>query len=227
MQLPKFENIAKMVYTTSILLGEITMQKYLIIIICSFLCSACTAIQPLLPTQEHTDVYIEAGHVGPNATNHGSPGINGVTEKDWNKEIADAATQTLRNNGYKVLNAGSRYNKRVDAKVAVFIHADGVNNRPCVTSAAVGYPVNTENVEFAKKWKTFYNSNISDTKFRADNHTVNLSKYYNFYYLRGGIEMVIEIADITCPEQFSIINPKLDLIGKKLGEFIHEELSNQ
>ncbi|MGF1475838.1 MAG: hypothetical protein ACFB6S_09770 [Geminicoccaceae bacterium] len=195
-----------------------------------------------LPPDNHVDVVIEAGHEKRKrcdwvelafATRPCALGTEvfftgeAVAEVDWNIRVADSAADYLSARGYRVLRIPADHNQRIDARFGVFIHADG-HPVACASGPSVGYPPE-QGPDLGERWKAFYKDNVPDVRdfrFIKDNVTNSLRDYYNYKFINAPHLLVIEIAEMTCPQQFFALNPRLVQVGQTVGAFIDETLGS-
>ncbi|MFN2450426.1 MAG: hypothetical protein ABR508_11675 [Candidatus Baltobacteraceae bacterium] len=159
-------------------------------------------------------VLISAGHEGrPQscAHFHHKCNLGAAGEVEWNTIVADAATRELRAHGVSVAREPADFAGTYDVDEAVFIHFDGADP-PCTSKASTGY--HTEDSQpLARSWRQAYAA-LFPFGFMPDNFTDNLRDYYGFRQVRardGAI--VIELGEITCPQQHAWLAPRLQLLG--------------
>ena len=170
----------------------------------------------------NNSVLIQAGHAGRVFGNTGS--VNGkYKEVNWNILVAKEIENELKKNGIDVVRVGAKI-PIANARIAVAIHFDG-SRQPCSTGASIGYdkyhPIAKRT---ALRWKKIY-KNYFPFKWHKENFTKNLSEYYGFN--RVNTEkgfLVLELGEITCNKQVEWLEPRLELIGDRIADFIIDEL---
>lgn len=174
------------------------------------------------------DIVVQAGHEGRpqscaplhvKACNLGSHGA-GADERDWTPIVADEATRVLRAEGYTVIRRPADYAEHDTARAAVFLHFDGAV--PCASGASVGFPATTSR-GFVDGWETAYRSWFP-YRFVGENFTENEHRYYGFRKVDAPEKMLIEFGEMTCPEQFAWMQPRLHEMGRRLAAFLTAQL---
>jgi len=170
----------------------------------------------------NTTVVIQAGHAGRIFGNTGS--VHGkYKEVDWNILVAKEVEKELKKNGIDVVRVGGKI-PIANARIAVAIHFDG-SSRACSTGASIGYDkYHPKARRTALRWKKIY-KNYFPFKWHKDNFTKNLADYYGFNLVNTekGF-LVLELGEITCNKQVKWLEPRLDLIGDKIADFVMDEL---
>ncbi|HKU67830.1 MAG TPA: hypothetical protein VJP85_08640 [Candidatus Baltobacteraceae bacterium] len=170
----------------------------------------------------HYDVLISAGHEGrPESCarfpkHHCNLGTAG--ERAWTPLVADEAASTLRAMGYSVAREPADFDGEYDVKAAIFIHFDGTE-RPCTSGASIGYHTDASKPA-ADLWHTMYGA-LFPFRFMPDNFTKNLSDYYGFRQVHaqdGGL--VLELGELTCPQQRAWLTPRLQQEGDLIAQFV-------
>lgn len=172
----------------------------------------------------HYDVLISAGHEGrPESCarypkrhcNLGTPG-----EQAWNTIVADEATRKLREMGYSVAREPADFDGEYDVKAAIFIHFDGTD-KPCTSGASIGY--HTEASEPAAAiWRKRYGA-VFPFRFMPDDFTKNLSDYYGFRQVQSTDgALVLELGELTCPEQREWLASRLHWEGDFIAGFVND-----
>ena len=162
------------------------------------------------------DVYIQAGHEGRLVGNTGSVSAYG-REIDWTKIVADEATRILRNAGVSVIRAPADQKRESVVRLALSIHFDGAK-RACSTGASIGLN-NASDRDAARAWKRIYRS-VFPFKWMPDNFSKNLKYYYNYRYtLASDAELVLELGEMSCPEQARWMKPRLRKLGALVAYF--------
>ncbi len=181
-----------------------------------------------LASADEGDVLIQAGHEGRPAScaphhvtacNLGT-GAQGAREREWTVVVADEAMRTLRAAGYAVLRRPADYAGRDTARAAVFIHFDGA--QPCASGASLGFPETTSRA-FVDAWEQRYRAWFP-YRFVGENFTVNEHHYYGFRKVDAPQKMLIEFGEMTCPEQFAWMEPRLHEMGDRLAAFLMEQV---
>lgn len=162
------------------------------------------------------DVYIQAGHEGRTKGSTGTSSSYG-REIDWTPIVADEAARILKEAGISVIRSDADRKKYSVVDLAVSIHFDGCI-KECGSGASIGYDDVTDKPA-ADEWKAFY-SNYFKFKWHNDNFTKNLSQYYNFKYtITRDAELVLELGDLTCPEQAVWMKKNLKNLGHVVAYF--------
>lgn len=178
----------------------------------------------LLRPVEKAEIYIQAGHEGRTSGATGTQSIYG-REIDWTPIVADEATRILREAGIKVIRSKADYRKFCKVDLALSIHFDGCE-QGCATGASIGYDDPTDQPA-AQAWKAFY-SEYFKFKWQPDNFTENLRQYYNFKYtITSDAELVLELGDLTCPEQAVWLKDHLTELGQLVAYFAAERIGKE
>lgn len=194
--------------------GQSNLVAFLLIIIIIGL--FMLLIQEYDKKPERADVYIQAGHEGRTFGNTGSVSPYG-REVDWNVIVADEATRILRNAGVEVIRAPADKKRISYVKLALSIHFDGSKNA-CRTGASIGYN-NPSDKHAVRAWRQLY-SQVFPFRWMASNFSKNLSQYYNYRYTNASdAELVLELGEISCPEQARWIKPRLKQLGALVAYF--------
>lgn len=178
------------------------------------------------------DVLIQAGHQGKvrnkgsgTAPSHGASGTS-TPEHQMTPVVADAAESILTNHGVDVVRVPALFPRKFEVQLGLALHFDG-SGRPCSSGASVGYPPGVplgSNKPTADLWKSMW-SQWWPFQWMKDNFTRNLSGYYGYGWMSTGIaEMLIEFGEISCPEQDSWLQPRLEWIGSVVAHFVGEVL---
>ena len=180
------------------------------------------------------DVLIQAGHEGRETGLTGSSSPLGE-EKKWTPIVANKATSLLEEAGVTVIRENASLEGPYHVKIALFLHFDGAEYKgidfkkrfTCKTGASVGYPLNDKNSkEAAKEWKKFYTKNGWNFKWMNDNFTRNLWKYYGYNKtVTSDAKLVLELGEITCPEQAKWLKPRLKKLGGVIASFVSKRIS--
>ena len=172
-------------------------------------------------TIEEAEIYIQAGHEGRTSGATGTQSKYG-REIDWTPIVADEATRILREAGIKVIRTHADYRKFCKVDLALSIHFDGATHQ-CKTGASIGYDDPTDEPA-AIAWKNYY-SEFFKFNWQPDNFTPNLSNYYNFKYtITKDAELVLELGDLTCPEQAQWLKTHLPELGHIVAYFAAERI---
>jgi hypothetical protein len=170
------------------------------------------------------DVLISAGHEGRPASCAHFPqhrcnlGANG--ERAWTPIVADAATQILREHGVTVVRLPADFDGAYRVDAAVFIHFDG-SDPPCRSGASVGY-AHKDDALGAATWRELYGS-YWHFGFEPDNFTEGLRRYYAYRQVHTRrASLVLELGEITCPEQRAWIEPRLHWEGAMIAYFVSQ-----
>lgn len=162
------------------------------------------------------EVYIQAGHEGRLFGNTGSVSEYG-REMDWNTIVADEATRVLRNAGVSVIRAPADQKRIHVVRLALSVHFDGSKNA-CRTGAAIGFNRSSDKAA-AREWKNIYRS-VFPFQWMPDNFSKNLRQYYNYRYTQASdAELVLELGEISCPEQARWLQPRLEYLGALVAYF--------
>ena len=174
------------------------------------------------------DVLVQAGHEGRPAScaplhvracNLGAA-AGDARERDWTPVVADAAAAALRSRGFTVLRRPADWEGSDSARAAVFIHFDGAT--PCASGASVGFPDGT-NRAFIDAWERRYRA-LFPYRFVGENFTENEHRYYGFRKVDAPLKLLIELGELTCPEQRAWMAPRLPLLGTTIADFLAEQL---
>ena len=161
-------------------------------------------------------VYIQAGHEGRIFGKTGSVSKYG-REINWTKIVADEATRILRNAGVSVIRAPADQKRVSIVKLALSIHFDG-NKKACQTGASIGFN-HASDKNAARAWRRLYRQTFP-FKWMPDNFSKNLKYYYNYRYTQvSDAELVLELGEITCPEQARWMKPRLKELGALVAYF--------
>lgn len=170
---------------------------------------------------DHAEIYIQAGHEGRTTGATGTQSKYG-REIDWTPVVADEATRILREAGIKVIRSKADRRRLSKVNLALSIHFDGCANA-CATGASIGYDDPTDQPA-AIAWKEFY-SQYFRYHWKPDNFTPNLSNYYNFRYtITKDAELVLELGDLTCPDQAKWLKNNLFQLGHMVAYFAAERI---
>lgn len=170
---------------------------------------------------EDANVYIQAGHEGRVFGKTGSVSQYG-REMDWNVTVANEATRVLRNAGVSVIRAAADHKRKSNVQLAISIHFDG-SKRPCRAGASVGFSQSSGR-SAVRAWKRLY-SPIFPFRWMRDNFSKNLSRYYNYYYTNASdAELVLELGEISCPEQARWLKPRLRKLGRLVAYFAAQRI---
>lgn len=170
------------------------------------------------------DVLISAGHEGRPASCAQFPqhkcNLGASGEREWTPLVAGAATKVLRAHGVTVARLPADFEGKYRVDAALFIHFDG-SDPPCRSGASIGY-ANRRDARAAAAWRRLYSSEWPFA-FQPDNFTDNLREYYAFkqVHARKG-SLVIELGEITCPQQRAWLAPRLGRVGALLAYFVSQ-----
>ncbi|MBC5815593.1 MAG: hypothetical protein GIW97_03535 [Candidatus Eremiobacteraeota bacterium] len=172
------------------------------------------------------DVLISAGHEGRPAScvhflkhkcNLGTAG-----ERELTPRVADEATRVLRADGISVIREPADFDGTFAVKDALFIHFDGNTNR-CGSGASIGYHREQDEAA-ALAWRSFYTQSWK-FRFQPDNFTDNLSNYYGFRQVDASdAALVLEMGELTCPEQNAWLRPRIDVLGELIARFVESRI---
>ena len=178
----------------------------------------------LLATALVFDVLVSAGHEGrpescarfpQRACNLGAAG-----ERTWTPIVADAIAKTLRAHGLSVARLPADFDGTFDVSAAVFVHFDG-SAHPCSSGASIGYHRSSD-VAAADAWRTLYGVYFP-FRFQPDNFTAGLRNYYAYRQVDASDgALVLELGEITCPEQRAWLAPRLEWEGALIAHFLSE-----
>jgi hypothetical protein len=168
------------------------------------------------------DVLISAGHEGRPANCARFPkhrcNLGASGEREWTPVVADTATETLRAHGVTVARLPADFDGEYHVDAALFIHFDG-SEPPCRSGASIGY-AHGRDARAAAAWRKLYGS-VWPFAFQRDNFTQNLSEYYAFEQVRARDgSLVIELGEITCPQQRAWLAPRLHWEGAMIAYFV-------
>lgn len=183
-----------------------------------------TFVSRLNPRIDQAEIYIQAGHEGRTKGSTGTQSIYG-REIDWTPIVADEATRILRNAGISVIRSKADRRRYSKVDLALSIHFDGCETH-CATGASIGYDDPTDKPA-ADAWKEYYSS-IFDFNWKPDNFTKNLSNYYNFKYtITKDAELVLELGDLTCPQQAKWLKNNLTTLGYHVAYFAASRIGKE
>lgn len=169
----------------------------------------------LLAGLVHADVLVSAGHEGRPASCARFPqracNLGAAGERDWTPIVADDVTRVLRAHGVRVLREPADFTGRYAVEMAVFIHFDGAAPA-CTSGASIGYH-RPADARAAQRWRELY-AGIIPFRFMPDNFTAGLRDYYGFRQVdaRDGA-LVLELGEITCPQQRAWLDTRLGNLG--------------
>lgn len=173
---------------------------------------------------DRAEIYIQAGHEGRTSGATGTSSKYG-NEIDWTPIVADEATKILREAGITVIRSPADYRKYSVVDIALSIHFDGCVTQ-CGSGASIGYDDPTDKPA-ADEWKAYYSS-VFKHKWHKDNFTKNLSQYYNFKYtITKDAELVLELGDLTCPEQAQWMKANLKNLGRAVAYFAAKRVGKE
>ena len=169
----------------------------------------------------NTTVLIQEGHVGRIKGNTGCIG-NGFKEADWNSKVGRRVAKILKSKGIHVTRVGADI-PITNTIVGVALHFDG-SNTPCATGASIGHNNSASSRRMARHWKETYRK-FYPFKWHADNFTTNLSHYYGFSRVNASKGfLVLELGEISCKEQTTWLEPRLNQVAGKIAQFLLKEL---
>jgi len=176
------------------------------------------------PPPQHFDVLISAGHEGRPESCARFPkhkcNLGTAGEREYTPVVADEATRILRAHGYTVAREPADFDGTFAVKAAVFIHFDG-DEPPCASGASIGYHVPADK-RAADIWKATY-SKYFPYKWQPDNFTTNLSRYYGFRQVQAtGGALVLELGELTCPQQRAWLTPRIKWEGAIIAHAISQ-----
>ncbi|MCK5809582.1 MAG: N-acetylmuramoyl-L-alanine amidase [Cocleimonas sp.] len=167
------------------------------------------------------DVYIQAGHEGRRVGNTGAVSSYG-REVDWTIRVADEATRILRQAGVSVIRAPADQKRESVVRLALSIHFDGAR-RACSTGASIGLN-NPSDKSAARAWKRIYRE-VFPFKWMPDNFSKNLKYYYNYRYTStSDAELVLELGEMSCPEQARWMKSRLKKLGALVAYFAAQRI---
>ena len=168
------------------------------------------------------DVLISAGHEGRPASCPHFPqrkcNLGASGERPWTPVVADAAARILREHGLRVARLPADFDGSYRVKAAVFIHFDG-SAPACQSGASIGYHRSSD-ATAAGAWRRLY-SRYFPFGFRPDDFTTGLRDYYAFrqVHAQDG-SLVLELGEITCPQQRAWLAPRLKWEGELIAYFL-------
>jgi hypothetical protein len=168
------------------------------------------------------DVLISAGHEGRPASCARYPkracNLGAAGEREWTPVVADEATRVLRAHGVSVVRLPADFDGMYAVDAAVFIHFDG-SEKPCASGASVGYHEPAFS-RAAQAWRTLY-ERYFPFAFEPDNFTTGLRDYYGYRQVEAeDAALVLEMGELTCPQQRAWLAPRLAFEGDVLAYFI-------
>ena len=170
------------------------------------------------------DVLISAGHEGRPAScaafPHHKCNLGASGEREWTPVVADAAAKILRAHGVSVARLPADFDGKYRVDAAIFVHFDG-SDPPCRSGASIGY-AHRRDAEAAAAWRRLYSSEWP-FPFQPDNFTEDLSQYYAFEQVHARkASLVIELGEITCPQQRAWLASRLHWEGALLAYFLSQ-----
>jgi hypothetical protein len=173
------------------------------------------------------DVLISAGHEGrPQSCSHfpkRACNLGAAGERAWTPIVADDAARILRLDGFRVAREPADFNGSYDVRAAVFVHFDG-NDVPCSSGASIGYDT-AAGRRAAALWRKMYGSEFP-FRFQPDNFTSGLRAYYGYRQVRAADgALVLELGEVTCPQQRAWLAKRLPSLGATVASFIERLLS--
>lgn len=179
-----------------------------------------------------SQVLIQAGHEG-GRRNDGSgtaptTGAGGIArpEREMTPIVADRATEVLRDHGITVERVDALFERSYSVDLAIFVHFDG-SSRPCASGASIGYPLGIpagSNQPTADLWRSIY-EDYWPYQWMPDNFTPNLRGYYGYRYTSTRVaEVLLELGEISCPEQDAWIQPRTEWLGDVVAYFASEAI---
>ncbi len=173
-------------------------------------------------TLTHVDVLISAGHEGRPASCVRYPkracNLGAHGERDWTPVVADEAARVLREHGVSVAREPADFDGTYDVDAAVFIHFDG-STSPCASGASIGYH-EPRFAPAAQQWRALY-SQYFPYGFQPDDFTVGLRDYYAFRQVDArNAALVLELGELTCPQQREWLAPRLAFEGRLIAYFL-------
>lgn len=172
------------------------------------------------------DVLISAGHEGRPKSCARFPrhhcNLGAAGEREWTPVVADAATRILLDHGVSVARLPADFPGHYSVGAAAFIHFDG-SSPPCHTGASIGYHARSDS-SAARVWRSLY-SDYFPFPFLADNFTSGLRDYYAFSQVQAqNASLVLELGEITCPQQRAWLSPRLQWAGALLAYFLSKTI---
>ncbi|MFN2529328.1 MAG: hypothetical protein ABR584_11505 [Candidatus Baltobacteraceae bacterium] len=172
------------------------------------------------------DVLISAGHEGRPAScvhfpNH-KCNLGTAGERALTPRVADEVVRVLRADGFSVIRKPADFEGTFAVKDAVFIHFDG-NTTRCGSGASIGYHREQDEAA-ADAWRSLYTQHWK-FRFQPDNFTDNLSDYYGFRQVDASdAALVLELGELTCPQQSAWLQPRLHSLGQLIARFLESRL---
>ncbi|MBV9440332.1 MAG: hypothetical protein JOZ24_10110 [Candidatus Eremiobacteraeota bacterium] len=195
-----------------------------------FALGVLVALTPIAPARaDEGDVLVQAGHEGrPQscAVYHVQACRLGAAagrfrELDWTPIVADEATRVLRAAGYTVLRRPADWDGGDSVRAAVFIHFDGATPT-CTSGASVGFPETTSRA-FVDAWERRYLAWFP-FRFRGENFTENEHRYYGFRKVDAPEKLLVEMGELSCPEQRVWMETRLRAMGDQIAAFLEERV---
>lgn len=173
---------------------------------------------------DRAQIYIQAGHEGRTKGSTGTSSQYG-NEIEWTPIVADEATRILEEAGISVIRSKADRRKYSVVDLALSIHFDGCATQ-CGSGASIGYDDPTDKPA-ADEWKAYY-SQFFKHKWHKDNFTKNLRYYYNYKYtITKDAELVLELGDLTCPEQAKWMKKNLKNLGHIVAYFAAKRIGKE
>jgi hypothetical protein len=135
---------------------------------------------------------------------------------------AISATAVLRAHGITVARLPADFDGSYEVGDAVFLHFDGADPA-CTSGASIGYHTKAS-APAALAWHQLY-ARTFPFRWEPDNFTVGLRDYYAYKQVDASdAAMVLELGEITCPEQHAWLQPRLRWAGAELAYFLSQRL---
>lgn len=180
------------------------------------------------------DVILQPGHYGRTKNSTGSQGAL-VSEQEIAAYIVELAAAELKARDINALILHADDFRRDKSQTSQFeglrayiflaVHADGSVNE-CKSAPSLGYDANSDLLGMhAIAFGLATSLGYSYKDFMRDGFTSNLTNYYAFKHIKTrGYGGVLEIGELTCPEEEKLLVESASLIGKNLGVSIASTL---
>lgn len=179
-----------------------------------------TFAMPVYEGRTH-DVVLQPGHFWRTRGSTGSQGQY-VTERSLAAYLVQEIASDLRAAGHDVLVIpADGYMRPIDAQIFLAIHADG-SETPCASAPSMGYddPSDTLGVH-AVGYGLASALGYSYDEFMDDGFTKALREYYAFEHVRTTkFEGVLEVGELTCPEEERLLVTSADLIAHNIAKML-------
>ncbi|MBW4707171.1 N-acetylmuramoyl-L-alanine amidase [Roseobacter sp. YSTF-M11] len=164
------------------------------------------------------DVILQPGHYGRTSGSTGGGGAL-ISEQKLAAGIVERLASRLKELGHSVaVIPADGFARPLKGYVFLSIHADG-SSSPCASAPSLGYDDGSDLlgmhlVAYGLGTSLGYTYN----EFMNDNFTANLSSYYVYKHIKSRIfEGVLEVGELSCPEEEQLLIDRKDIIADNLA----------